>query len=236
MFVIEKMECYYQRQLLSVAHNRIDRYIQLKFRGIGAGKIRKGHIVQLSSDSDMFLVKSRRDPDSEYQVDKGLGTCTCIRGADGSPCSHQLAVALHFQKASLNCIPTLHPSSRRLLAYIALGKEANSDITFYASVAQCLDETVQTGSVNKAKDANEILPEISAELRARITQDSEDMEIAEAETDQSDIIDPALLSVQLDSEIADLKLRLGEADPQLQTGVRKFIERYNKMKSSQLHL
>ena len=230
-FVIEKMECYYQRKLLSVAHNRIDRYIQLKFRGIGAGKIRKGHIVQLSSDSDMFLVKSRRDPDSEYQVDMGLGTCTCIRGADGSPCSHQLAVALHFRKASLNCIPTLHPSSRRLLAYIALGKEANSDITFYASVAQCLDETVQTGSVNKAKYANEILPEISAELRARITQDSEDMEIAEAETDQSDIIDPALLSVQLDSVIADLKLRLGEADPQLQTGVRKFIERYNKMKS-----
>jgi hypothetical protein len=178
----------------------------VKLRGIGAGKIRKGRIVQLSSDSDMFLVKSRRDPDSEYQVDMRVGTCTCIEGTDGSPCSHQLAVALHFRKASFNCFPTLHPSSRRLLAYIATEKEANKDISFYASAIQCLDEISQASSENKAIDGNEILPEMSAQLLAKLMQDSEDMEIAEA--DQLDIIDSALLSVQLHNVITDLKLRL----------------------------
>lgn len=36
-FVIDKFECYYQCKLLSVAHNLIDRYIQVKFCGLKAG-------------------------------------------------------------------------------------------------------------------------------------------------------------------------------------------------------
>ena len=43
--------------------------------------------------------------------------------------------------ASLNIIPTLHPTCRRQLAFIAVGKEANHDISFYASVSQFKDET-----------------------------------------------------------------------------------------------
>ena len=43
-FVVEKLECYYQRKLLSVAHNHIDRCIQVKYRGLNAGKIQKEHI------------------------------------------------------------------------------------------------------------------------------------------------------------------------------------------------
>lgn len=47
---------------------------------------------------------------------------------------------------------------------------------------------------------------MSAQLLAKLMQDSEDMEIAEA--DQLDITDSALLSVQLHNVIIDLKLRL----------------------------
>ena len=86
----------------------------------------------------MEVVKRRRDPHSEYQVEMALGTCTCVAGKDGSPCSHQSAVhvALHFHVASLNIIPTLHPTSIRQLAFIAVDEEANHDISFYASVSQ----------------------------------------------------------------------------------------------------
>ena len=233
-FVVEKMECYYKRKLLSVAHNRIDRYIQVKFRGISAGKLKKEHIVQVSSDDNLFTIKSRRDPDSSHKVDTEVGTCSCIRGTHGSPCSHQLAVALHFRKASLNCIPTLHPSSRRLLAFIALGKEANMDISFYASVSQHLDETIPTRSMNTPEDP--MFPNISANLWAKITQDCEDTDIGQVQTHEDSINpkddqDPVTLSAQLDSVVADLKLRLEKDDPQLRTGVEKFIYRYNKMKS-----
>ena len=140
-FVVEKLECYYQQKLPSVAHNRIDRYIRVKYRGLNAGKIQKEHIKPGLENGSLFLVKSRRDPDSEYQVDMVLGTCTCVAGKDGSPCSHQSAVALHFRVASLNIIPTLHPTCRRQLAFIAVGEEANHDISFYASVSQFQDET-----------------------------------------------------------------------------------------------
>ncbi len=64
-------------------------------------------------------MKSRRDLDSEYHVDMTLGICTCPAGMDGSPCSRQSAVALHFRVASLNTIPTLQPKCRSQLAYIA---------------------------------------------------------------------------------------------------------------------
>jgi len=40
-FVTEKLENYYQCKLLSVAHNRLDHYIQARFRGINAGKYPK---------------------------------------------------------------------------------------------------------------------------------------------------------------------------------------------------
>jgi len=106
---------------------------------LNVGKISKEHI-KCTFVEDQFFVKSRRDPDAEYHVDMTLGTCTCEGGSDRSPCSHQLAVALYYRKASLNCIPTLHPTSRKQLAYIALGKEATSDITFYVSVSQLQDE------------------------------------------------------------------------------------------------
>ena len=45
-FVIDKFECYYQRKLLSVAHNRMDRYIQVKFRGLKPGKISRTKPLQ----------------------------------------------------------------------------------------------------------------------------------------------------------------------------------------------
>ena len=88
------------------AHYRTDQYIQVKFRGLHAGRIFKEDIRPILEDRDQFLVRSRQDNLTEYQFDMNIGTCTCVTGRYGSPCSHQLAVAINSHRYSLNCIPS----------------------------------------------------------------------------------------------------------------------------------
>ena len=84
-----------------MAHNRLDHYIQARFCGVNTGKISKEHIKVIEGEKDQFSVKSRRDPDAVYRVDMALGTCTCVCARDGSPCSHQLAMAIYYRISSL---------------------------------------------------------------------------------------------------------------------------------------
>ena len=137
-FVTEALELYYQRKLLSVAHNRLDHYVSLKFLGKNAERISKNAITPLPDYNNQFSVQSRQDSDTTYLVDMSLGTCTCPAGRDGSLCSHQHSVILHFQKASLNYIPTLHPAARQQLAFITLGDKAEKSLKFYASVGRSM--------------------------------------------------------------------------------------------------
>ena len=52
------------------------------------------------------------------------------------------------------------------------------------------------------------------------------------ECDEEEIQDASELSADLESVIMDLKQRLDEGDPQLCSGVRTFIVRYNTMAKS----
>ena len=130
-FVMDALEMFYQRKLLSIAHCRFDHYVSLRFRGINASKIKQENIYT-TDNSEQFKVVSSRDTDEVYTVDMSVGFCTCVLGSDGSPCSHQAAVAINFQKFSLNFIPIMHPEARKLMAYIALGEKAEDDLSFYA--------------------------------------------------------------------------------------------------------
>ena len=142
-FATEALELYYQRKLLSVAHNRVDHYVSLKFLGKNAMKITKDAITPLQND--LFLVHSKREVDTEYLVDMSLGTCSCPAGRDGSPCSHQHAGILHYQKASLNYIPTMHPAARQKLAYIALGDKVEKRLQFYTYYTECKPKNKKRG-------------------------------------------------------------------------------------------
>ena len=130
---------------------------------------------------------------------------------------------------SLNCISTLHPTSRRQLAFIALGTEANRDISFYAAVSQCHDEAMHTDRVNELDEPCLSLPGcFSVQENSRSQHD-------ESDSDKSPIqdqLDPVHLSNELDSVVSDLKKRLSSPDSELRLGVKKFIERYNSMKVS----
>ena len=44
--------------------------------------------------------------------------------------------------------------------------------------------------------------------------------------------DPTHLALELDSVFDDLKMQISEQDPQLRSGVKKFIDRYKKMRKS----
>ena len=107
-FVTDALEMFYQRKLLSIAHCRFDHYVSLRFRGINIYKIKQENMYT-TDNSEQFKVVSSRDTGEVYTLDMSVGFCTCVLGSDGSPCSHQAAVAIHFQKSSLKFIPAMHP-------------------------------------------------------------------------------------------------------------------------------
>ena len=117
------------------------------------------------------------------------------------------------------------------MAYIALGSKAISDISFYSSVTQLLDE--QTTTTSSASDKFNY----NTPAWARIREGAKD---TDNET-RADNMDPATnnpdlsidqLSLKLDEVIDDLKQMIQENDPQLRNGVEKFVNRYNKMRGS----
>ena len=127
---------YYSRKLLSVAHNRIDRYISLKYQGLKCLGIGFEQIAILDKDEQTYLVDSQTERNVKYLVDMSVGICTCMGGQDGSPCSHQAAVVKFYGVPSVNCIPTLSSQTRQEIAVIAIGSKAIEDSHFYASIHQ----------------------------------------------------------------------------------------------------
>lgn len=133
-FVTETMERYYQSKLLSVANSRLDRFISLRYQGLTAKAYAKDVIQKLSESC--FSVPSKTERGVYYYVDMEVSVCTCPRGLDGSPCSHQAAVVLHFGNPSVNCIPALDAEGKKKLAYIAYGKDCVHDASFYSTISQ----------------------------------------------------------------------------------------------------
>ena len=140
--------------------------------GLNASKIPKEQIEQLPNNAEQFLVKSKSDLDTTYlvDIDMALGTCSCSHGKDGSPCSHQGAIILHFHHKALNFIPTMHASSRRQLAYIALGNRAEQSLDFYASLTQAED----TQEIVHGSDMTSDGPDFSHSCWAAVREDAKD--------------------------------------------------------------
>ena len=141
-FLTDTLESYHCRKLISVSNNRLDSYIALKFKGLHAAKISK-ECIQETECKNVYIVQSKTDRTMSYTLDMIVGVCTCPQGIDGSPCSHQAAVSIHYGRASINCIPTISPKVRQIYAQIALGDKASTNISFYGSlhsnVSNCED-------------------------------------------------------------------------------------------------
>ena len=81
----------------------------------------------------MFTVNSSKTSVT-YTVDMEIGICSCDRGENGSPCAHQAAVVWHYHTKSSNFVPTLNPSLRQEIGFIALGEMVNQTMKFYSSL------------------------------------------------------------------------------------------------------
>ena len=159
-FVTVCLELYYTRKILSVAHNRYEHHISLKFQGIKCSGISKSQIQPLHEANGAYLVSSQTEQGVKYLVDMKLGACSCTAGQDGSPCSHQAAIVRHFRVPSINCIPTLSPQTRQQLAVIAVGPKAVQDPSFYAS----LHQKKQEDSVSPVKPNGPNSPDFSGSV------------------------------------------------------------------------
>ncbi|CAG8625700.1 3333_t:CDS:2 [Scutellospora calospora] len=132
-FIINTMDLYYVRRLLSVAHNKLDSFIALRFKITGWQIGIKEDIEVENLDSMIFRHRSSKDQNMWYRIDMRLGTCEC--DLTGRPCKHQASVAKHFHICGLNQIPTMSASKRYYYAYLALG-EKHKSLSFYADLHQ----------------------------------------------------------------------------------------------------
>ena len=124
-FIVVTFELYYKRRLLAIAHNRMDRYISLRYKGLGAIQVDPSDITQ-SSSTNIYLVKSKRYEGYEYEVDTNKWTCTCSVGRtgypSGEPCKHQHAVAKHYHLQAPTLIPYFNCEGRYKHAVLSSGK------------------------------------------------------------------------------------------------------------------
>ena len=122
-FVIMSMERFYARRLLGIAHNHPG-HLKIARRFLCPGWERVNvNSIQRTTTSNEFLVSSTQDSGVFYIVNSEIGVCTCPVGMSGAPCKHQGAVAMKFNIAILNFIPSLTVNDRMIYGYIALGKK-----------------------------------------------------------------------------------------------------------------
>ena len=89
-FVTEIMEMYYQNKLLSLANNRVETYVGIRFQGLNAHTIARQYIK--ATENGWYTVQSQTIRGEYYSVNTIIGFCTCPRGTNGSPRVHQAAV------------------------------------------------------------------------------------------------------------------------------------------------
>lgn len=99
----------------------MDRYISLRYKGLGTSKIDHGSIEISKTNPNIYLVKSTFYADKMYEIDTKNWTCTCSIGRtgypSGEPCKHQHAVANKFGLTAPNLIPFFNSDGRYLLLW-----------------------------------------------------------------------------------------------------------------------
>ena len=160
-FIIVTFEMYYKRRLLAIAYNRIDRYIVLRYKGLGAFEVVDNNIEQ-STNKNIYFVKSTRYKDKLYIIDTIAWTCTCTKSLTGypsrEPCKHQRAVANKYNLVAPNLIPYFNGDGRYLYALITLGPEKVGNKAFYLGMNEMSPEqssyTMEYNDVNNVCNYN----------------------------------------------------------------------------------
>ena len=147
------------------------------------------------------------------------------------------AVVVHFGDESVNYISTLSSSRRYDIAKLAFGDGAVQDPTFYASIHQkSLDDQYETTEKEKFEEQMQ-----KEDLKEPIFDGIEwdliragAMDIDEQTEHSSDHDQTQELCDKIDSMACSLKGMIQSGDPQLLSGVAKFIGRFEKLSAPRL--
>ncbi|XP_014775784.1 uncharacterized protein LOC106873077 [Octopus bimaculoides] len=149
-FIVTRMETYYERRLIDVCNNRLDKLLQSRFLPdiVAGSKIDPNEIVGIANSKNLFMVPSETDDPTTYMVDIALGVCQCRKGITGGPCKHQYLV---FKKLNIlscwNFIPVNDPSMRELLYEVATGCSNVPKQWFLSPNCQNEPDQVDTNSI-----------------------------------------------------------------------------------------
>ena len=157
----------------------------------------------------------------------------CIGGQDGSPCSHQAAVAKLFGVYSVNCISTISSKARKQLATIALGDKAIQENQFYASLHQEEEEKIgctDSNTKDNGADGLELLTAITSldDQVAAAEDNSEEAnndDLSELRTDKNEADD---IVQQIQKFSQDITNRIRET-PLLANAMKIFLRRYKTL-------
>ena len=229
-FVTDALETYMTRKLLSIAHNRFDHFISTRFKGLLAEKINKSSITVLNPLKKLYKVHSSKDP-TIYAVDMDIGTCSCEKGRNGSPCSHQAAIVFHYQIKSINFVPTLYPSLRQGIAFLALGGKARQDINFYSSLH---DIDVDMDEEQSNTSTSDFTGRSWDVVRAGALDDNDrDDDDDDGDTEIMGQARKKDLLEKIDRMAETMKSQLDSNDPQLVPGIEKFLARFHELSALQ---
>jgi len=228
-FIIETLELYYKRKLVSIANSRLQTYIALRFQGINAKKVCRDSITKTDQEG-WYKVPSRTNRGSYYDTNVSLGICTCLQGKDGSPCAHQAAVVLTYGDDSCNFVTMMSATAKHSLAKLALGGNANDNIAFYASINQKEIEQQYARQVDELEEQTmegshwNLIRAGALDFEPELDKENNEQAGNTEESQCSDIY------VRLDQAMNTLKEKLtASCDPQLLSGVNKFLTRFEKL-------
>ena len=222
-FITVTFELYYQRRLLAVAFNRMDRYISLRYKGLGASKIDNGNITISSTDPNTYHVKSTFYPNKIYKIDTENWTCTCSIGRtgypSGEPCKHQHAVANKFGLTAPNLIPYFNGDGRYLHGLIAVGLDKVGEKTFYLGMKELPSHSCttqkETSHVQESEQSVTIEDHTTNENLTLIVDMMQEQETLEQEV------------ITLGNKfIDDVQERVKQVDYQYLNGLKKFFTVY----------
>ena len=128
----------------------MDRYISLRYKGLGVTKINQESIRQSTTAGHAYLVKSTFYADKEYEVDTQKWTCTCTVGRtgypSGEPCKHQHAVANKLNVTAPNLLPYFNVDEYYLHALIDVGPLRVGHKNFYAGMKERASPNIQAST------------------------------------------------------------------------------------------
>ena len=179
-------------------------------------------------------MKSQTEEGQYHDVNTHIGVCTCPMGQQGSPCSHQAAIIIHYGEESCNYVATTSASARMNIARLAIGDGAIHDVLFYSSLHQKeLDE--KYGSHPKSELAKKETQQSPCHEPSFSTTDWDALQSGAMESDS----DHSELKTEEDQHLKIYKkiVNMGEVlkkmvmshNPQFLSGVSTFLKKFDKL-------